>query len=286
MQAVYAQRDSAKGLVMSYEPRTCGSSRPASTAFSRAAAYWLSPAPAGRPQTNVLLIAGLRICPGISAGGLLVGSAVVVAADREEPCRCPPKGWWAGTALGARRSAPLADLRFFRTRHSRGATAIAVCAFAALGGFLFLNTLYLQDGRGLPALRAGLYTLPMAAMIVMCSPLSGRIVGAQRPRLPLIAAGIATTAGGITLARLAADTLVQYLIVSYIAFAIGTGLVNPRSPTTRCRACQRPDRNRRRDRLDEPASRLRPRRHRCGLALPTPATRVGDTITHRPSEGA
>ena len=49
----------------------------------------------------------------------------------------------------------------------------------------------------------------MAAMIVMCSPLSGRIVGAQGPRLPLIAAGIATTAGGITLARLAADTLVQ-----------------------------------------------------------------------------
>ncbi len=102
-----------------------------------------------------------------------------------------------------------------------------MCAFAALGGFLFLNTLYLQDARGWPALRAGLYTLPMAAMIVMWSPLSGRIVGAQWPGLPLITAGIATTAGGIMLARLAADTLVQYLIVSYFAFGIGTGLVKP-----------------------------------------------------------
>jgi hypothetical protein len=67
----------------------------------------------------------------------------------------------------------------------------------------------------------------MAAMIVMCSPLSGRIVGAQGPRLPLIAAGIATTAGGIMLTRLAADTSFSYLIVSYVAFGIGTGLVNP-----------------------------------------------------------
>ena len=35
------------------------------------------------------------------------------------------------------------------------ATVIAVAAFAALGGFLFLNTLYLQDVRGLSALQSG-----------------------------------------------------------------------------------------------------------------------------------
>ena len=53
-----------------------------------------------------------------------------------------------------------------------------MCAFGALAGFLFLNTLYLQDVRGLAPLHAGLFTLPMAAMTVVFAPLSGRLVGA------------------------------------------------------------------------------------------------------------
>lgn len=72
-----------------------------------------------------------------------------------------------------RRAEPLIDLRFFHSAPFSGATAIAVCAFAALSGFLFLNTLYLQNVRGLSALHAGLYMLPMAALTFVCAPLSG-----------------------------------------------------------------------------------------------------------------
>jgi EmrB/QacA subfamily drug resistance transporter len=43
---------------------------------------------------------------------------------------------------------PLVDMRFFRSPTFSGATAIAVLAPAMLGGFLFLNTLYLQEVRG------------------------------------------------------------------------------------------------------------------------------------------
>ena len=64
------------------------------------------------------------------------------------------------------------------------AAVIAVAAFAALGGFQFLNTLYLQDVRGLSPLHAGLDTLPMAAMTMLFPPLSGRIVGRQGGRIP------------------------------------------------------------------------------------------------------
>ena len=52
-------------------------------------------------------------------------------------------------------------------------------------------TLYLQDVRGYSALYAGLFMLPMAAMIVVCAPLSGRILAARGPRLPLVVAGLA-----------------------------------------------------------------------------------------------
>jgi EmrB/QacA subfamily drug resistance transporter len=125
-----------------------------------------------------------------------------------------------------RRREPLLDLRFFRSAPFSGATLIAVCAFAALGGFLFLNTLYLQDARGFSALHAGLYTLPMAAMTVLLAPLAGRIVAVRGPRLPLIIAGIATIAGAVMLTRLTADTSTGYLLASYVVFGIGAGLVN------------------------------------------------------------
>jgi MFS family permease len=129
-------------------------------------------------------------------------------------------------AYEPRREEPLLDLRFFRSAPFSGATVIAVCAFAALGAFLFLNTLYLQDVRGLSALEAGLYTLPMALMTVLLAPLCGRIVAARGPRLPLIVAGIALTAGGIMLTRITRDTSLGYLIASYVVFGAGGGLVN------------------------------------------------------------
>jgi EmrB/QacA subfamily drug resistance transporter len=125
-----------------------------------------------------------------------------------------------------RRDEPLIDLRFFRSAPFSGATIIAVCAFAALGGFLFLNTLYLQDVRDYSALHAGLYTLPMAVMTVIFAPLSGRIVGVRGPRLPLLAAGAAITISGLMMIRLTSTTSMSWLIVAYVIFGIGFGLVN------------------------------------------------------------
>ncbi|MGC1286872.1 MAG: MFS transporter [Streptosporangiaceae bacterium] len=129
-------------------------------------------------------------------------------------------------AYEPRRDEPLLDLRFFRSAPFSGATVIAICAFAALGGLLFLNTLYLQDVRGYSALRAGLYLLPIGAMTLLLAPVTGRIVAARGPRLPLIVAGIATTAGGIMLTRLTRDSSVGYLMACYVVLGIGCGTVN------------------------------------------------------------
>jgi EmrB/QacA subfamily drug resistance transporter len=126
-----------------------------------------------------------------------------------------------------RQREPLIELRFFRSAPFSGATVIAICAFAALGGFLFLNTLYLQDVRGYSPLHAGLYMLPLAAMTVLLAPLSGRIVASRGPRLPIVLGGITTVAGGIMLTRVTADTSASWLILSYLVFGIGAGMVNP-----------------------------------------------------------
>ncbi|MBV9821430.1 MAG: MFS transporter [Actinobacteria bacterium] len=125
-----------------------------------------------------------------------------------------------------RRTDPLIELRFFRSVPFSAATVIAICAFGAFGGFLFLNTLYLQDVRQLSALQAGLCLLPMAVVTSLLAPISGRIVGARGPRLPLLAAGVAMCAGGLVLVGLSRTTSYGWLVASYALFAAGFGMVN------------------------------------------------------------
>ncbi|MCL2734630.1 MAG: MFS transporter, partial [Actinomycetia bacterium] len=115
---------------------------------------------------------------------------------------------------------------FFRSAPFSGATAIAVTAFAALGGFLFMSTLYLQNVRGLDALHAGLWMLPMAAPTFLCAPLSGRLIGSRGPRLPLLIAGCAMTTSAVLFAAFEAETSNITLCIGYVLFGIGFGFVN------------------------------------------------------------
>jgi EmrB/QacA subfamily drug resistance transporter len=125
-----------------------------------------------------------------------------------------------------RRQEPLIDIRFFRSAPFSGATAIAVAAFAALGGFLFLNTLYLQDVRGYTPLHAGLITAPMALATLIFAPLSGRMVANRGPRLPLVLAGPIMALGAFLLERLGLRASDAQLLLAYAVFGIGFGLVN------------------------------------------------------------
>jgi EmrB/QacA subfamily drug resistance transporter len=154
----------------------------------------------------------------------------------------PRRGWSSPLILGLfvvtvvsaaalanvelRRREPLIDMRFFRSAPFAGASVIAVCAFFVLGGFLFLNTLYLQDVRHYSALQSGLLTLPMAAMLFVFSRVSGAMVGNRGPRLPLLIAGVPLSAGAILLTQLSLHTSIYYLIAAYLVIGIGCGLVN------------------------------------------------------------
>jgi EmrB/QacA subfamily drug resistance transporter len=155
----------------------------------------------------------------------------------------PSRGWGsppivalavtAGVALVAlvryelRRVDPLIQPRFFASRPFAAATVIAIAAFTAFGGFLFVNTLYLQDVRGLSPASAGLCTLPMAAMTVLCSTIAGRVVGTRGVRGPLVVGGLGLGAGSLMLVSLSADTSLAWLLAAYCVFGLGFGAVNP-----------------------------------------------------------
>jgi EmrB/QacA subfamily drug resistance transporter len=125
-----------------------------------------------------------------------------------------------------RRRQPLVEMRFFKSAPFSGATVIAVVSFIAFAGFLFLNTLYLQDVRGLSALHAGLDTLPMAGTIAIMSSISGRVVGRFGTRPSLVLAGIAMAAGSLLLTGLSPATSLVRLFLAYVVFGVGFGVVN------------------------------------------------------------
>jgi EmrB/QacA subfamily drug resistance transporter len=126
-----------------------------------------------------------------------------------------------------RRPEPLIDVRFFRSRPFSGAAISAVCAFGAYGAFLFLNTLYLQDARGLSALYAGLYTLPLAISNIIFAPLTGRLIPRIGTRRPLLLAGVALCIAPLMLTTITPSSPVWMLLVSYVIFGTGLGLANP-----------------------------------------------------------
>ena len=132
----------------------------------------------------------------------------------------------------SRRHEPLINLRFFRSVPFSGAAIVAVAAFATLGGFLFMNTLYLQEVRHFSPLEAGVCTLPMALMTMIWPPVSGRLVGTRGARLPLTISGVALFASCFLLSRVTTTPSWIYLFVSYVIFGVGFGFVNAPITTT------------------------------------------------------
>lgn len=151
-------------------------------------------------------------------------------------------GWTSGTVLGCagfaalcavaiavsepRREQPLVEFAFFRSISFSGAVVCAILGFAALGGFLFVNTLYLQQVRGLSALHAGLMTLPMAGMIAVCAPISAKLVGQLGPRIPIVIAGVGFIASAAILLSLRDGTSLLMLAVAYLLFGSAFGFLN------------------------------------------------------------
>ena len=126
-----------------------------------------------------------------------------------------------------RRKEPLIDLRCFRSPSFTAAVLIAVCAFADLGGFLFLTSIYLQDVRGFSVLDAGVHMLPAAAAMAVCPSLAAwltrRTGGA---RLPLLIGGLALMISTNSMSRFTGSSSATCLLITFGLFGVGMGMVN------------------------------------------------------------
>jgi EmrB/QacA subfamily drug resistance transporter len=150
-------------------------------------------------------------------GSVLVVACFAVAAT----------GTAAFLVVEHHREQPLLELRFFRSPPFSGATAIAVLAFVILAGWLFVNTLYLQEVRHYSPLMAGVAALPATIVIVVVSPVTGRVVGRRGARVPLTISGLLLMAGTGLLALVRPQWPYLDLAGCYLLIGLGFGMVNP-----------------------------------------------------------
>jgi EmrB/QacA subfamily drug resistance transporter len=126
-----------------------------------------------------------------------------------------------------RRAEPLLELRLFRSVPFSSAILMALFALCGFSAFLFVTTQYMQDVRGMSALTAGLCLLPVGVLVVVLSPITGRLVGTRGPRLPLVVAGAALALGGGASMWLGPATALPAVLASHLLFGIFLGTVNP-----------------------------------------------------------
>ena len=121
---------------------------------------------------------------------------------------------------------PLIDLQLFRGIPFTSAAVFAVVCFGAFGAFLFLNALFLQNVLGLSAFKSGLCTLPLAVGSIVLSPISGWMVGKWGARPSLIGSSLAFAGSALMLTGLEPSTPLWFILIAFLVFGIGFGLVN------------------------------------------------------------
>jgi EmrB/QacA subfamily drug resistance transporter len=121
---------------------------------------------------------------------------------------------------------PLIDLGFFRDRQFAGAIFLCAGMFFTYGGFIYFNALYLQDVRGYSALAAGFLSLPAALPALIGGPISGWIVGTRGPRGVLTGGMLVLAAGVGSLALLAEDAAIGWLLAAYLIVGMGYAVLS------------------------------------------------------------
>jgi EmrB/QacA subfamily drug resistance transporter len=121
---------------------------------------------------------------------------------------------------------PLIDLGFFRDRQFAGAIFVCAGTFFTYGGFIYFNALFLQDVRGYSALAAGFLSLPAALPALIGGPVSGWVVGTRGPRGVLVGGLLVLAAGVGSLALVAENAAIGWLLGSYLVVGIGYAVLS------------------------------------------------------------
>lgn len=102
----------------------------------------------------------------------------------------------------ARKKYPMVPLDLFKSRNFTGANLTTLGVYFALQGTTFFVVIYLQNVMGYSALVAGLVLAPISFLLLLLSPLFGRLSGSRGARLYMTGGPLVCAVGLILFTRL------------------------------------------------------------------------------------
>ena len=124
-----------------------------------------------------------------------------------------------------RAKAPAVNLRMFRNGTFASATLIGSIMFANLMANMFLLPVFMQEMLGFTALKSGLALMPRALVMLVATPIVGRIYNRVSPRL-LVALGLICVAmGSLDMGRFTLQTSDTGIIATLLLQGVGFSLL-------------------------------------------------------------
>ena len=121
--------------------------------------------------------------------------------------------------------APAVNLRLFRDRTFASATVIGGIMFANLMANMFLLPVFMQELLGFTALKSGLALMPRALVMMVATPIVGRIYNRVSPRL-LVALGLTCVAlGSLDMGHFTLQTSDTGIIATLLLQGVGFSLL-------------------------------------------------------------
>jgi EmrB/QacA subfamily drug resistance transporter len=125
---------------------------------------------------------------------------------------------------------PMLNIEFFRNPRFTAASISVTLVFFALFGSLFFLTQYLQFVLGYSALEAGIRVAPIALVLIVVSPVAGRLVN-RLGNKALVVAGMSVVAVGLwILSTITVASGYPHVLVSLMI--LGTGMALAMTPAT------------------------------------------------------
>ncbi|WP_433507558.1 MFS transporter [Pseudonocardia halophobica] len=158
----------------------------------------------------VLGLGELRVPGGLPVAGVLLGTAVALAA--------------AFVVSQVRSPEPLLPLGLFRRRTSFAFALVLVTAGTGIGAY-FTTSLFMQETLGWSALRAGLAFVPWAALTAVVAQIASRTLHLIGPRVLVPVAMLVSAAGALLLSRAYGPSVAfaPDLLVPFLLLGAGTG---------------------------------------------------------------
>jgi EmrB/QacA subfamily drug resistance transporter len=146
-------------------------------------------------------------------------------------------GWGSGKTIGffvaavvalalfvwreRRTSEPLLPLRLFRSVPLSAGVVLVILLMFALFGAMFFMTFYLENVHGYDPVKTGLWLLPMTAMLIVGSPISGWVLTKLGPKIPLCVGMVFAAVALFGLSRLTPTSDPKDTIVWFVLLGLG-----------------------------------------------------------------